>query len=156
MRNRSLLGLDLCNAALDIGALPVAPVHARDKVGSVGEQVVHLLKRALGGLRQEAVEEDGVGQIAHLQTLLAPSRGCQDNVTYNEQNVEPPADVLHGNTGNLSDHCIQAKRSHRSDSDTLGTCLRVEDLGGNDPGQRSTSGAERELAVVRCPSRRIR
>ena len=51
VRDRSLLGLNLCNATLDIGALPIALVHARDEVRSIGEQVVHLLERTLGGLR---------------------------------------------------------------------------------------------------------
>ena len=64
--NRSLLGLDFCDTALDICALPVTLVHARNEVRSVGEEVVHLLKRTLGGLGQEAVEEDGIGQVANL------------------------------------------------------------------------------------------
>jgi hypothetical protein len=145
VRDGSLLGLNLCNAALDVGALPVALVHARDEVRSVGEQVIHLLKRALRGLRQEAVEEDGISEVAHLQISLARNRVSRDNVTYNKQNVEPPPNALHGNTGDLSDHGVQTERSHRSDSDTLRTCLRVENLGGDDPGQRSTGGAETEV-----------
>lgn len=75
VRDGPLLGLDLCNTALNIGALPVALVHSGDEVRSIGEEVIHFLKRALSGLRQEAVEENGVGEIAHLQGSLAPCHG---------------------------------------------------------------------------------
>jgi hypothetical protein len=109
MRDRPLLGFNLRNAALDIGALPIALVHAGYEVRSVGEQVVHLLERALRGLGQEAVEEDSIGEVAHLQILSAPDRGSRYNVTYNKHNVEPPANALHSNTGNLSDHGVQTE-----------------------------------------------
>jgi hypothetical protein len=66
VRDGPLLGLNLSDATLDISVPPIATVHARNKDGCVGEEVVHLLKRTLGGLRQEAVEEDGVGQVANL------------------------------------------------------------------------------------------
>lgn len=66
VRDRSLLGLDLFDSALEIGRAPFALIHARNEDGSVCEEILHLLKRALGGLRQEAVEEDGVGQVTDL------------------------------------------------------------------------------------------
>lgn len=77
--NGSLLGLDLCDTALDVGVLPIALVHARNEIRSVGEEVVHLLKRTLGSFRQEAVEEDGVGQVADLGILLVLSDHNQGN-----------------------------------------------------------------------------
>ena len=65
----SLLGFDFCNTALDIGALPIALLHAGNEVRSISEEIIHFLKRTLSGLRQEAVEEDGVGQVADLYVL---------------------------------------------------------------------------------------
>nr|GFD55464.1 hypothetical protein [Tanacetum cinerariifolium] len=61
------------------------------------------------GLGQETVEEDGVGQVADLRILLAVVHKVQDDGTYNEHKVEPPTDVLHGNTGDLPDHGVQAE-----------------------------------------------
>jgi hypothetical protein len=65
MRDGALLGLDLLGATLDIDG-EVARVHAGHENGGVGEEVVHLLERAVGSFGQEAVEEDGVCQIADL------------------------------------------------------------------------------------------
>lgn len=60
-------GLDLFETALKIGTRnPIALVHTGHPKRSVCEKVVHLLERTLGGLGQEAVEEDCVGQIANL------------------------------------------------------------------------------------------
>ena len=117
VRDRSLLGLDLFDSALEIGRAPFALIHARNEDGSVREKILHLLKRALGGLRQEAVEEDGVGQVAD-----------------NEEDVEPPANLFHCNSGDLTDHGVQTKRGHCRDGDALRSCLGVEDLRGNNPG----------------------
>jgi hypothetical protein len=70
VRDGALLGLDLFNTALEIRTWgPVDLVHSGYKQWRVGEEVVHLLKRALGCLRQEAVEEDRVGQIADLSVV---------------------------------------------------------------------------------------
>ena len=117
VRDRSLLGLDLFDSALEIGLAPFALIHARKEDGSVCEEILHLLKRALGGLRQKAVEEDGVSQVAD-----------------NEEDVEPPANLLHCNSGNLTDHGVQTKRGHCRDGNALRTCLGVEDLRGDNPG----------------------
>lgn len=64
--NRTLLGLDRCNTALNVGAAPFAAVHARNEERCVCEEVVHFLERALSGFGQETVEEDRVGQVADL------------------------------------------------------------------------------------------
>jgi hypothetical protein len=45
---------------------PIVLVHSRYKDRRVREQVVHLLKWTLRGLRKEAVEEDRVCQITDL------------------------------------------------------------------------------------------
>lgn len=70
VRDGPLLGLDLCNAALNVGTGPVALVHARNEDRGVGEEIVHLLERTFCGLRKEAVEEDSVREVAYLQYLL--------------------------------------------------------------------------------------
>lgn len=77
----TLLSLNFRDAALDVGALPVALFHARNPDGSIGEKVVHLLKGTLGGLRQEAVEEYCVGQVADLRFLSIRSH-CICNRVY--------------------------------------------------------------------------
>lgn len=67
MRNGSLLGSDLLEAALDVWN-KVALVHSWHEERSVGEEIVHLLERTLGSLGKEAVEEDGIGEIANLRS----------------------------------------------------------------------------------------
>lgn len=68
--NRSLLGLDLCNTALDVGAAPFPRVHTWNEKRRMCKEMVHLLERALGSFWQEAPEEDRVGQVAYLRVLL--------------------------------------------------------------------------------------
>lgn len=65
--------------------------------------------------------------------------------TYDEEDVELVADVLHGNGGDLTDHGVEGKRQHGRRHDTLGAGLGVEDLGGDDPRERSARGAEGEV-----------
>jgi hypothetical protein len=42
-------------------------LHTGDEQRGIGEEVSHLLKRAPGCLGQEAVEEEGVGEVANLR-----------------------------------------------------------------------------------------
>lgn len=68
MRHISLLGLHCFQATLEIGTRdPFALVHARHEHGRVGEEIVHLLEGALGGLGQKAVEENRVREVANLR-----------------------------------------------------------------------------------------
>lgn len=60
------LALDLLDSALQIVRLDGGTVHSGDEERGVGEQVVHLLERALLGLGQDGPEEDGVGEVADL------------------------------------------------------------------------------------------
>jgi hypothetical protein len=66
---------------------PVLLFHAGHEERSVCEEVVHLLKRALSGLRQEAIEENGVGGVADLWDKLAsnPVFGIADVLTVNSR-----------------------------------------------------------------------
>lgn len=67
-----MLGSNFLDTALEVGG-KVVLVHTGHEERSVREEVVHLLKRALGSLGQEAVEEDGVGEVADLRILLVLS-----------------------------------------------------------------------------------
>jgi hypothetical protein len=60
-----LLGSDFLDTTLEVGG-KVILVHAWHEERGVGKEVVHLLKWSLGSLGQEAVEEDGVGQVTDL------------------------------------------------------------------------------------------
>ena len=58
------LPLYILDSVLQIVGLEVAHVHGRNEERGVGEEVVHLFERTLGGLWQEGPEEDGVGKVA--------------------------------------------------------------------------------------------
>lgn len=124
----ALLGLDLLDAALQVGGGQGGLVHGRDEEGRVGEEPVHLLERAPGRLGQEGPEEEGVGQVAD-----------------DEEEVVPVADRLHGRARDLPDHGVEGKRRHGRDGHALGPRLGVEHLGRYDPGQRPAGGAEAEV-----------
>jgi hypothetical protein len=65
--NRTLLGSDLLDTTLEIcTGSPIALVHTRHEHWRVGEEVLHLFKRTLGGLGKEAVEEECIGEVADL------------------------------------------------------------------------------------------
>lgn len=107
------------------------------------EQVVHVLQRKLSSLRQNEPEENRVGEIADA-----------------EENVEAPAtDALNGNIGHLADQCVECKRGHCSEGNTLGTCLGVEDFGTNDPGEWTDGRTEGEVVTPghhdECPASRV-
>lgn len=63
--NRSLLRSNLLDATINVWH-KVALVHSRHEKRGVGEEVLHLFKWALSSLGKEAVEENGVGQVAYL------------------------------------------------------------------------------------------
>lgn len=110
------LPLLLFDSPLKIARDDISLLHARNEQRSVGEQVVHLLERALGGFGKEGPEEDGVGEVAH-----------------NEEEVPSPGDGTHGDRGGLTDHGVESERGHGCNGHTLGTSASVEDLSGNDP-----------------------
>lgn len=145
MRDRALLCGNFLDTALDVET-PVLLVHAGYKERSVCEEIVHLLKRALGSLGQEAVKEDGVREVAYLwiwsvlgQIWVAAKR------TYDEEQIEPPTCGFHSKLSDLANQSVEGKGRHGGDRYTLGTGFGIEDLGRNDPRQRSTSGAETEI-----------
>lgn len=65
MGNRTLLRSNLFDATINVWH-KVAFVHSRYEKRGVGKEVLHLFKRALSSLGKEAVEENGVGQVANL------------------------------------------------------------------------------------------
>lgn len=68
--------------------------------------------------------------------------------TYDEENVPSPADagvVIESNRGGLANHGVEGEGDHTGDGDTLGSGLGVEDLSGDNPGQRAAGGAEGEV-----------
>lgn len=89
----------------------------------MGEQVVHLLQWDLLGLGKECPEEERVGE-----------------VTDNKEDVVFPANRLHGNGRHLSNHSVKGERHHGSQGDTFCTRACVENLSGDNPAERTTSG----------------
>lgn len=71
----SLLLLDSLDSALEVVALKQRHVSRRDEERSLGEEESHLLKRTPGGLGEEGPEEQGVGEVAHLQTKRVSKPG---------------------------------------------------------------------------------
>jgi hypothetical protein len=94
----------------------IAHIHRRHEPRRVGEEVVHLLERPLFGLGLGGPEPNRVGEIAH-----------------HEQDVEAPADFLHGDRGHLADHGVEGEGDHDADGDTLAAGAGVEYFGGDDP-----------------------
>lgn len=92
------------------------------------EHIVHFLKRHLLRLRQERVEKERIGEIAN-----------------HKDEVEPVVDVLHGDWGDLANHRVKGERDACRDGDTLGSGAGVEDLGRDDPGERTASAREGEV-----------
>lgn len=63
-----LLLFHLLESALQIQtSLELGHVHVRHKERSLSEEIAHLLKRSLGGLREDSPEEEGVGEVADLR-----------------------------------------------------------------------------------------
>lgn len=56
---------------------------------------------------------------------------CKGGSTYDEEDVELPADVGQGDWSDLADHGVEGEGGHGGDGDTLATGSSVEDLGGN-------------------------
>ncbi|KAI6749344.1 hypothetical protein HG530_015183 [Fusarium avenaceum] len=94
---------------LVIGSV-LASVDKRNEPGGVGEEIVHLLKRQLLGLRDEGPDTEGVGKVSN-----------------DEEEVVLPADCLHSNTSNLTDHGVECERGHGSKRDTLGASAGDDD-----------------------------
>lgn len=109
-------------------------VMSRDQEGSIVEEVVHLLERKPGGLREEEVEEDGVGEVAD-----------------NEEEVVPVADVRHRRIRDLTDEGVECEGYHGGDGHTFGSSPGVEYFGGDDPRQWSAGCGEGEV-VEPCPA----
>lgn len=82
---RPLLGRNLMHPILQVVTDICFLAGPDDDPGGLCEEVIHLLKRAAGGLRQDEPEEDGVGEIAD-----------------DEEEVEFVADVFHGDGGDLA------------------------------------------------------
>lgn len=53
--------------------------------------------------------------------------------------------ILHRNRRHLTDHRIKRKRDTRRDRNTLRSSPGIEDLGGDNPGQRTTGCGEGEV-----------
>lgn len=131
MNGNRTLSLDLLDTSLELAsseALAASSGSSRNKQRSFCEEEVHLLERAAGGLGKDGPEEEGVGEVAH-----------------DEDDVPLPADGLDGDRGGLTDHGVEGEGDHGGDGDTLGTCSGVEDLGRDDPRQRTTGGREGEV-----------
>lgn len=120
-----LLFFDL---ALQIMGEVLLLASSRDKPGSVGEHIVHLLKRHLLRLRKQSVEKEGIGEIAD-----------------HENEIELILDMLHGDGGHLADHRVESERDTRRDRDTLGSGTSVEDFSWDNPGKRTASAGEGEV-----------
>lgn len=66
-----LLLLDLLNPTLKIlTSGKLGTVHKRNKQGSLGEEISHLLEGAVSGLGENGPEVDGVGEVADLNSLV--------------------------------------------------------------------------------------
>jgi hypothetical protein len=94
----------------------------------MSKQVVHLLERQVLRLRQEEVEEQRVREVAD-----------------DEQVVVPVPDVRHGRAGDLPDQGVESEGDHGRDGDAFRPRPRVEDLGGNDPGEGPAGRGEGEV-----------
>ena len=120
-RNRTLpplhilLLLNPVHALLNID-LKVLHVHRRHEQRRVREQVIHLLKRTFLRLGLESPEVQRVGEIAD-----------------DEEEVEAPADALHGDGRHLANHSVEGEGDHDADGNALGAGAGVEDFGGDDP-----------------------
>lgn len=65
-----LLLLNLLNPTLKIlTSGKLGTVHKRNKQGSLGEEISHLLEGAVSGLGEDGPEVDGVGEVADLNSL---------------------------------------------------------------------------------------
>ncbi|KAK7219979.1 hypothetical protein V2G26_007982 [Clonostachys chloroleuca] len=65
----------LINNLLDLplerlAGLELGHIHGGDEPRSLGEEISHLLKRSPGGLGKEGPEEEGVGEVTDLGSLV--------------------------------------------------------------------------------------
>jgi len=122
---------DLSSAPLDVGSQAgriATFIGSRHDPGRVGEEVVHLFKRKLLGLGEDQEEEKCVCEIAD-----------------GEEDEEAPSNGPHGNICDLANHGVEGKRDHGRDRHALGAGVRVEDLGGDDPGERTGRVRKRDV-----------
>src|ERR1700761_9509104 len=101
-----LIGLDL---RLEIASLvrlsySFLPSLSHHNPWRVAEEIVHLLQWLTCGLGQQEPEED-----------------CVCEVTDDEEVVVPVSDIGHSNWRDLPDHCVEGKRGHGRNTDTLGS-----------------------------------
>jgi hypothetical protein len=83
---------------------------------SIREQIIHLFQRTPLRLRLERPKVQRVGEIAH-----------------DEEQIEAPADALHGDRRHLADHGVEGEGDHDADGDAFAAGFGVEDFGGDDP-----------------------
>jgi hypothetical protein len=96
-----------------------------DEPGSLGEEFPHLLQGQLFSFREHGPEEDGIGEIADLDTeCQLPVKVSQVSWdarersrrylmdAHHEQDVEFPSRVCHSNGCHLTDHCAERKMSY--------------------------------------------
>ncbi len=113
---------------LRIASLIRSLIVPSNQVRSMSKQVVHLLERQVLRLREEEIEEQRVREVAD-----------------DEQVVVPVTDVRHGRAGDLPDQGVKSEGDHGRDGDAFSTRPRVEDLGGNDPGEGPAGRGEGEV-----------
>lgn len=77
VRSIPLLGLDFLDPVLEIVRFKVDALHAGYEEGRFGEEVLHLLERALGRLGQHSPEEERVGEVANLYIRISSGTHTQ-------------------------------------------------------------------------------
>lgn len=127
-RKNSLFLLLFLDLALQVVGGIILFASTRHDPGSVGEQVVHLLKRQFLGLGKKQPEKQGISEIAD-----------------DEEIVVAVADICHCDGRHLTDHGVERKRCHCGNGDTLRACARVEDFGRDNPRKGAAGAREGEV-----------
>lgn len=129
-QNPTLL-LNLQRPSLQVIRIPsliLTLIMSRNKKRCVCEEIIHLFERQALGLRQEQIEEYGIGEVAD-----------------DEDEVVFVANVRHGCRGYLADERVEGEGHHGGDRYTFGASTSIEHFGRDDPGERTACAGEGEV-----------